>query len=58
MKYQALLTFGNPDSINSVSPELGQLSVKGGSIESGAEIMAWQVDNTDNQKFYFEPVAL
>ncbi|KAH6667980.1 sclerotinia Sclerotiorum agglutinin Ssa in complex with Gal-Beta1,3-Galnac [Halenospora varia] len=44
-------------TINSVSPSLGQLNVKGSGQAAGTEVLAYPIENGDNTKFYFDPVS-
>ncbi|KAI0437778.1 ricin B lectin domain-containing protein [Xylaria telfairii] len=41
-------------TINSKVKSRGQLNVSGSSTQSGADILAWPITNTDNTKWYFD----
>ncbi|KAI3316915.1 ricin B lectin domain-containing protein [Xylariaceae sp. AK1471] len=41
-------------TINNKVASRGQLNVSGSSSQSGAEILAWPIENGDNSKWYFD----
>ncbi|KAI8630478.1 ricin B lectin domain-containing protein [Xylariaceae sp. FL1651] len=42
-------------TINNEVKSRGQLNVSGSSSQSGADILAWPIEDGDNSKWYFDP---